>query len=166
MTFKELRQNLPIHILDKSEMVYAQGKVVNVGMPRINAQQGQQANFGAMPPMQMVVDVTVEWNGKTNTYTLQENASAAAVGSTLVATDKADIVKELQATKADCEQYLANVDKRKEQLEQCDKLIGELDTEYKEKAEITNRLNDLDSKYDKVIEGQNKIMEMIQNMQK
>lgn len=147
-------------------MVYGLGKVVNVGMPRINTQAGQANTFGTMPQMQMVVDVTVEWNGQTKTYTLADNASVAAVGSVMVSIDKADILKELQATKADCEQYLANVDKKKEQLEQCDKLIGELDTEHKEKTEITNRLNDLDSKYDKVIEGQNKIMEMIQNMQK
>lgn len=159
MTFKELRQNLPIHILDKGEMVYGLGKVVNVGMPRINTQAGQPNNFGTMPQMQMVVDVTVEWNGQTKTYTLADNASVAAVGSVMVSIDKADILKELQATKTDCEQYLANIDRKKEELEKCDKLIGELDTSFKERQETENRFKTIEetqkeqgNKLDKILE--------------
>ena len=62
----------------------------------------------------------------------------------MVSIDKDNILKELQATKADCEQYLANVDRRKKELEQCNKLIGELDTTFKERQETENRFKTIE----------------------
>ena len=137
MTFKELRPNNPIHLLDKSDGVkYCQGKVLNVGMPRIDAQPG------TMPQMQMpqmVVDVTIEANGKTNTYKFAENATVGAVGNMLVSTDKEGVIREIDATIAHCEQYFADKEKMEKEYEESKKLKAELDTAYKEKQENENR---------------------------
>lgn len=149
MTFKELRQNLPIHIFDKKAMTYTQGKVVNTGTPRINTQQNQQPAFGTMPQMQMLVDVTVDYNGKTETFALDVNANVAAVGTCLVSTDKADILNELHATAADDEKYLAGVEDekkmRQERLDKCKSLIADLDTAYKERQETENRFKTIEN---------------------
>lgn len=134
------------------------GKVVNVGAPRYNNNtQNHPASFTQMniiPPM--VVDVTVETNGMTNTYALTENLSADAIGSTLISTDKADIIRELKATESDYEEDLSNVPKKEEKLKLCKELISELDTEYREKQQTETRLSNLENKFDKIIELLNK----------
>lgn len=145
MTFKELRLNNPIHFLDKGEgMKYYQGKVVNVGQPRFDSQLPQP---GAMPTTQlpqMVVDVTVEANGKTETYKFPDGASVAAVGSVLISTDKDGILREVDATIVDCEQYFASYDSRKKTYEASKALKAELDTAFKEKQETENRFNTIE----------------------
>jgi hypothetical protein len=139
MTFKELRPNNPIHLLDKSDGVkYCQGKVLNVGQPRFDTQQMPQP--GTMPSMpNMVVDVTIEANGKTNTYKFAENATVGAVGNMLVSTDKEGVIREIDATIAHCEQYFADKEKMEKEYEESKKLKAELDTAYKEKQENENR---------------------------
>lgn len=146
MTFKELRPNNPIHLLDKSEgIAYILGKVLNVGQPRFEAQP--MPNPTGMPAMQvpsMVVDVTVEANGKTDTYKLDENASVAAVGTVLISTDKEGIIREVDATIAHCEQYFADKERMEKTYEQSKQLKSELDSAFKEKQEIENRFKKLE----------------------
>lgn len=165
MTFNELRNNFPVHILDKNEMRYIQGKVVNKGNPRPNTQASatNQTNLFQLPQLQTVVDVTIEADGKTNTYIADSNASAVMAGSVLIALDKSDIIRELKAINAECDEYLANVDKKKDTKEKCTKLIGELDTEFKEKqvmeTEIQNLKNTQKEQGDKLDE----ILKLLKN---
>ena len=146
MTFKELRPNNPIHILDKSEGVkYTEGKVLNVSQPRFDTQPTTQP--GAMPSMQlpqMVVDVTVEANGKTETYKFADNASVGAVGSCLFSTDKEGIVREVDATIADCERYFAEKEMRDKTYEQSKALKSELDLAFREKQETETRFHKIE----------------------
>lgn len=148
MTFKELRPNNIIHVLDKNDGVaYIQGKVLNVSQPRFDTQQMPQP--GAMPSMQMpqmVVDVTVEANGKTDTYKFPEGGSVAAVGNVLFSTDVAGILREVDATIADCEQYFADKEHKEKAYEQSKRLKSELDSSYKEKQETENRFNTIEQK--------------------
>lgn len=160
MTFKELRPNNPIYLLDKSNGIeFKQGKVLNVGQPRFDTQLPQP---GAMPQMQMppmVVDITFEVDGKTETYKLAENMNVAAVGGILVSTDKEGIIREVDATITDCEQYFASYDKKKELYEKSKALKTELDTVFKEKQETENRFKAIEetqkeqgSKLDKILQ--------------
>lgn len=143
MTFKELRANNAIHILDKNDGVkYCQGKVLNVGMPRIDTPQP-----GTMPAMQMpqmVVDVTVEANGKTETYKFPDSASVAGVGNTLFSTDKDGVIREVDATIAHCEQYFADKERMEKAYEQSKQLKSELDSAYKEKQETETRFHTIE----------------------
>lgn len=143
MTFKELRPNNAIHILDKSDgVVYCQGKVLNVGQPRYDTQQMAQPGTMQMP--QMVVDVTVEANGKTETYKFPDSASVAGVGNTLFSTDKDGVIREVDATIAHCEQYFADKERMEKDYEQSKKLKSELDSAYKEKQETENRFHTIE----------------------
>jgi hypothetical protein len=144
MTFKELRPNNPIHLLDKSDGVkYCQGKVLNVGQPRFDTQQMPQP--GTMPSMpNMVVDVTIEANGKTETYKFAENASVGGVGNMLVSTDINGVIREIDATIAKDEQYFADKEKVEKEYEQCKKLKSELDPAFKEKQETESRFHTIE----------------------
>ena len=62
MMFKDIKQNYHVHILDKERVKYMKGKVISVSFPRMMMMQG-----GA----QQVVDVTIECDGKTATYSIQ-----------------------------------------------------------------------------------------------
>lgn len=145
MTFKELRPNNPIYILDKSDGVtYAEGKVLNVSQPRYDIQPAQQPNAMTMQLPPMVVDVTVEFNGKTETYKFAENASVAAVGNALFSTDKEGVIREVDATIADCERYFAEKEHREKTYEQSKALKGELDMVFKEKQEAEVRFSKIE----------------------
>lgn len=163
MTFKELRQNNPIYMLDKSNGVtYTQGKVLNVSQPRFDTQPNTQP--GTMPQMQMpqmVVDVTIEANGKTETYKFAEGTSVAASGNTLFSTDLSGILREVDATMADCEQHFAATELKQKMYEQCKKLKGELDLPYKEKQETENRFNKMEEKYDDLNRKVDKVLELL-----
>jgi hypothetical protein len=161
MTFKELRPNNPIHLLDKSDGVkYCQGKVLNVGQPRFDTQQMPQP--GTMPSMpNMVVDVTIEANGKTETYKFAENASVGGVGNMLVSTDINGVIREIDATIAKDEQYFADKEKVEKEYEQCKKLKSELDPAFKEKQEIDLRFQKMDEKYDNLDKKMDKVLKLL-----
>ena len=163
MNFKELKPNYPIHILDKNEGVkYVLGKVLNVGQPRYNmpTQQapGSMPNF-SIPSMK--VDVTIETDGKTNTYALTENVSVDSIGNILFSTDKEGIVRELDATITHCEQYLSEEERVKKDLEESKKLKGQLDTSYKDKQETDKRFEKIEKAQEGMGDMLRKIMQKL-----
>lgn len=69
MLFKDLKAGYPVYILDKNETKYYQGKVISVAVPRYDSSQigiSQQATS-------LVVDITIEANGATRTYTIPKH---------------------------------------------------------------------------------------------
>jgi hypothetical protein len=93
---------------------------------------------------QMVVDVTVEANGKTETYKFPDSASVAGVGNTLFSTDKDGVIREVDATIAHCEQYFADKERMEKTYEQSKQLKSELDSAYKEKQETESRFHTIE----------------------
>ena len=71
MLFKDLKAGYPVYFLDKNETKYYQGKVISVAVPRYDSSQigiSQQATS-------LVVDITIEANGATRTYTIPETST-------------------------------------------------------------------------------------------
>jgi len=162
MTFKELRPNNPIYLLDKSEGVkYCQAKVLNVGQPRFDTQQLPQSGMTSMQMPQMVVDVTIEANGKTETYKFPENASVGGIGNMLVSTDLNGVIREIDATIAKDEQYFSDKEKVEKEYEQCKKLKTELDPAFKEKQEIDSRFQKMEEKYENLDKKVDKILGLL-----
>lgn len=163
MNFKELKPNYSIHILDKTEGIkYVLGKVLNVGQPRYDmpAQQapGSMPNF-SLPSMK--VDVTIESNGKTNTYVFDENAATASVGNVLFSTDKEGVIRELDATIAHCEQYLSEEDRVKKDLDESKALKEQLDTSYKDKQNVNKRFEKIEKSQEEMSDMMRKIMQKL-----
>lgn len=59
--FKDIKQNYPVYILDTQEFDIIQGKATQVSFPRLEMNQKTGKT-------EMVVDVTIEANGKIATY--------------------------------------------------------------------------------------------------
>lgn len=68
LLFKDIKQNYPVYILDTQEFSLIQGKATQVSFPRLEMNQ-------KTGKIEMVVDVTIEANGKMATYAIPESHS-------------------------------------------------------------------------------------------
>ena len=141
MLFKELKQNYPVYILDKQAVTFTQGKVISVSLPRMNVGNGTMSMMPSSSPTTMLVDVTIEADGRTATYSIPENTAVTYAGSTVLSTDREDISREIEAMRATAEQVLSSVDRQKEILEKTKCLLAELNPAYKAKKETDERFN-------------------------
>ena len=141
MLFKELKQNYPVYILDKQAVTFTQGKVISVSLPRMNVGNGTMPMMPSSSPTTMLVDVTIEANGRTATYSIPENLAVTYAGSTVLSTDREGISREIEAMRATAEQVLSSVDRQKEILDKTQSLLAELNPAYKEKKETDERFN-------------------------
>lgn len=165
--FKDLTAGATVHALIKGDnMRYVEGQIVSVGMPRMEMPPANTSPAIAMPAMpKNVVDVTYSLEGKNFTDAIDVNASMVPTdkpgATTLLATDKATILRELRATLKIDEDYLANVKAEKARHEKsaakCKELITSLDTEYAEKQAFEKRILSLE-------QGQSQTNSMLQQI--
>lgn len=73
LLFKDIKQNYPVYILDTQEFSLIQGKATQVSFPRLEMNQKTGKT-------EMVVDVTIEANGKMATYAIPESHSVTYAG--------------------------------------------------------------------------------------
>lgn len=148
--FKDLTGGATIHSLIKGDnMRYVEGQIVSVGLPRMEM---PTATSPAMAMPKNVVDVTYSLEGKNYTDAIDVNSSMWPTdkpgATTLLATDKATILRELRATLKIDEDYIANAKTEKARHEKsaarCKELITELDTEYAEKQAFEQRIQSLE----------------------
>lgn len=141
MLFKELKQNYPVYILDKQAVSFTQGKVISVSLPRMNLSNGTMGMMPTSSPTAMLVDVTIETDGRTATYSIPENLAVTYAGNIVLSTDREGISREIEAMRATAEQVLNSIDKQKEVLDKTKSLLAELNPAYKEKKETDERFN-------------------------
>lgn len=141
MLFKELKQNYPVYILDKQAVTFTQGKVISVSLPRMGVGNGTMPMMPTSSPTAMLVDVTIEADGRTATYSIPENLAVTYAGSTVLSTDREGISREIEAMRATAEQVLSSVDRQKEILDKTQSLLAELNPAYREKKETDERFN-------------------------
>jgi len=165
--FKNLTAGATIHALIKGDnMRYVEGAIVSVGMPRYDIPKDNSSIQMSVPALPTsVVDVTYSLEGKNFTDAIDVNASMHPTkqpgATTLLATDKSTILRELRATLKIDEDYLAHVDdekaRREKSVAKCRELISQLDTEYAEKQAFENRIKTLE-------EGQSQTNAMLQQI--
>ena len=145
--FKDLSAGQPIYALIKSQdLRYIEGKIVSVGMQRMDMPKDV-----AIP--RNVIDITYELDGVNYTDTINVTDSMFPTkklgATTLVTTTKDTIIRELRASLKIDEEFLANVEKTKEQkkknVQQYKELISKLDTEWAEKQALENRIITLEN---------------------
>ena len=124
----------PVYILNKQDLSLTQGKAVQVPFPRMEMNQKTGKT-------EMVIDITIEANGKTATYVIPESLSVTYAGNLILSTDKMSLASEIEAMKNTAEQILASVDHQKEVLEKSSSLLAELNPVYKEKQETEKRFS-------------------------
>lgn len=130
LSFKDLKENYPLFILDKQDMSLTQGKVVSVTPPHYDVKAGQPS---------MVVEIEVEANGRTRPYVIPENLSVTWSGSSVLATEKEGLIRDIEAIKSTSEQVLASVGYHQGVVEKSSELLKELNPAFREREESEKR---------------------------
>lgn len=145
MTFKELKSGYPIYLLDRNSLTYSQAKVMAISMPHADRQT-----------YTMMIDITIQSDGKQNTYSVSENECIAYAGSLLIASDKQHIVNDVKSIQQQAEDTLSKVDELKMKVSTCQALLAELDTTFRDKQETEKRFQSIEEKMDKILTMLNK----------
>ena len=109
---------------------------------------------------EMVIDVTIEADGKTATYTIPEGLSVTYAGNLVLSTEKSGLTSEVEAQKANAEQVLASASKAQNIIDKAPMLLAVLNPAYKEKQETEQRFG----KIEKSISGMEELMRKQQEM--
>ena len=155
MQFKDIKQNHPVYILDTQEFKFTQGRVANVSVPRIDMNRSTGKT-------EMVVDVTIESGGKTQTYAIPESLSVTYAGSTVLSTDKAGLASEVEALRTNAEQALAAAEKAKAVLEKSASLLSELSPDFRNRQETEERFGKIEGSIERMEGLMKKQQEMIE----
>lgn len=157
MLFKDIKQNFPIYILDKSSVELTKGKVTATTFPRPDNQQNNynmpNGNYGTVVNpinqnnQRMVIDLTIEAGGRSATYTVSENASVNYAGNLIITTEPSLLASEVEAIKNSAEQALApeRVNQLKDMLEKSTALLSELNPTFKQQQEYDKRLGTMEN---------------------
>lgn len=155
MLFKDIKQNYPVYILDKQELCIIQGKATAVSFPRIEMNQKTGRS-------EMIIDVTVEADGKTATYAIPENLSVTYAGNIVLATDKQSLTGEVEAMVASADQVIASVTHAKNIKDKAPAILAELNPIYREKQETEQRFSKIEgsiSEMNRLMQSQQKMLE-------
>ena len=153
MTFKDLKSGYPIYLLDRNSLRYEQSKVMSVSMPHADVQSG---NFG-----KMLIDVTIQTEGKQNTYSVSDTEHTAYAGSLLITCNKECVTNEVRAINAQAEETLAKVEEMQKKVASCKTLLEELDTTFKDKQETEKRFRKIDERFSGMEDKMDKILSAV-----
>jgi hypothetical protein len=160
LLFKDSKSGYPAYMLDKEALRVSEGRIVNVGQPYIEPQKpGQLA-----PSMQRLVDVTIEADGKTQTFVIPEMLSVTYAGHLVISLERDDILREVKALRQQSVSAIDALPRHKETLSRCDAILAELDVEFKEKRERDSRLDRLESRISTMCEDMASLTQALKKM--
>ena len=138
MQFKDIKQNYPVYILDKSNLDFTQGKVTAVSFARMDMNQKTGKT-------EMVKDITIEANGKLATYAIPEELSVTYAGNIVLSTDKQGLINDVNAAQSRAEQILVQKEEAEALIAKAPQLLAELNPVYKERQETEKRFNKIEN---------------------
>lgn len=145
--FKDLKPGLQMLILDKSAtpMKCLSGKVVKVSLPRVEMPkvEGPMA-FSNFQMQDRVVDLTVEYEGKTNTFVVPENSNVAYGDSVTIACSEEPIISEVKSRMKESADIVDSYDFHKANIEECKSILATLSPQYADTKEQDKRLTALE----------------------
>lgn len=144
MLFKDLKPGYPVYLLRKGDEIKAlQGKTIKVSDPYFPPVQ-----IGQMPSMstaQRVVDVTLEADGVTNTYSIPETLSLTYANNLVLSTDRDGILRDVEAMKGQSEEVVRSVERHRTIIEGCEKILEEWNPAFAEKKEQDKRISGIEN---------------------
>lgn len=136
MTFKELKEQSPIYVLDKNLVNVTKGKVVSIKPGKTNPQM-----LGGF-----ILEFTIEYNGITQVFAIPDHLSVTYTGNNLIlSTDSQGLIPELDKIIKDNENILNNIDSIKSGITKAKNLKMDLDPSYKEKQQTEERFSKIES---------------------
>lgn len=158
MTFKDIKENNVVYILDKNNLQVIKAKVKNSPIPKIDM---NKPNLG-LSNSSLVVDLDLEINGKVTQYTIPESLEVTYTSTGLVlATESSKLISEVEAMAKEANDTLAKEDYFKKVLEKSSSLLAELNPQLKERQETDRRLNLLEDKLSKVLTAVEKLTDQL-----
>lgn len=158
MTFKDIKENNVVYILDKNNLQVIKAKVKNSPVPKIDM---NKPNMG-LSNSSLVVDLDLEINGKVTQYTIPESLEVTYTSTGLVlATESSKLIPEVEAMAKEAKDTLAKETYFKKVLEKSSGLLAELNPQLKERQETDRRLNLLEDKLSKVLTAVEKLTDQL-----
>ena len=158
MTFKDIKENNVVYILDKNNLQVIKAKVKNSPIPKIDM---NKPNIG-LSSSSRVVDLDLEINGKVTQYTIPESLEVTYTSTGLVlATESSKLIPEVEAMAKEAKDTLAKEAYFKKVLEKSSSLLAELNPQLKERQETDRRLNLLEDKLSKVLTAVEKLTDQL-----
>lgn len=142
-----LRQGTPVYVLYKNEPRFAVGKVAQVSNqypPQFNFQQPINPNT-----MGMMVDLSIEVDGKTETYPrIPINSSIAEFPDkgVILSETRDGIVNEINVIRNASQTAIDQVELHKRIIASCDQLLLDLNPQLKHEQEQAGRIASLEEK--------------------
>lgn len=152
--FRDLQKGYSVSILEKNNgrIKYHNGTVVSRGEARY-----ENKGFGQPMPTERIIDLTIEFDGKTQTYVVPENGNVASTAAITVACEPSYVTNEVQSMLKKSEDVLASIETHKTNIEECKNILSQINPSIGESQEYNRRLNAMESKMD----GMSKLMEQI-----
>lgn len=142
--FKDLKPGLSMLILDKSAtpLKCHTGKVVKVSMPRVELPKADSPMpFPAFQMQDRVVDLTVEYDGKTNTFVVPENSNVAYGDAVTIACSDEPIVSEVKSRMKESADIVDSYEYHKANIEECKSILATLSPQYADNQHTEKRMS-------------------------
>ena len=142
MTFKDIKQNNTVFILDKNNLKVISAKVINASQPKVDMSKPNSCMSGTT----LIVDIDLNIEGKTVSYSIPENLEITYTNTGLVlAIDPNKLVNEVNSLHREAKDQLAKKEYYDEVIKKTPDLMAELNPQLKEKQETDRRLNLMES---------------------
>lgn len=136
MIFKDIKQGDAIYLFDRNDISVQTGKVTAV-----SGSHAEKYNN----TFEMVVDITIDVDGKSQTYTFKDSNEVSYTGQIMITPNRDNIIREVKQLKSQAEDILKSVEKSKVTIEKCSSLIADFDPVYKERKQNDERYSKLES---------------------
>lgn len=141
--FKDLKPGLSMLILDKSATPIKchSGKVVKVSLPRVEMpKMDGSVPFPSFQMQDRVVDLTIEYDGKTQTFVVPENSNVAYGDVVTIACSDEPIVNEVKSRMKESADIVDSYEYHKANIEECKSILATLSPQYADNQEQEKRM--------------------------
>ena len=136
MLLKDCQKGYPIFILNRNEIAACQGKIIDVSRPHFDSRN--PTNTG------MVIDVTVEIDGKQTSFVMSENANIAYTDNLVISCDRTDIMREVEAICSRNEEELKQTAVREQTVQKCKAILEEWNPAIRQQREADERMTKME----------------------
>lgn len=141
--FKDLKPGLQMLILDKSATPIKchSGKVVKVSMPRVDMPKADGSMpFSSFQMQDRVVDLTIEYDGKTSTFVVPENSNVAYGDAVTISCSEDAIISEVKSRMKESADIVDSYEFHKANIEECKSILAGLNPQYAGTQEQDKRM--------------------------
>lgn len=139
--FSDIKKGFQVHLLYTDDLpVYKVGRVVAAGEPRFLPPTDPASSYGR------VLDLSVECDGETKTYTVPEMQNVAKTQGMTLSVTIEPILNELESLKKASEEIIGSLDFHKERAARCSSILEEANPAYRQTREQDRKIRGIEDK--------------------